>query len=212
LRGIPSNRTHIFNAAYSFDLGDHTHNKLAGGFINGWQVSGITQIESGADLSGLSGQNFGMNLNGATLPGTNGYLISNVSLLGTPDLQLNPVLTCNPTANLGTHQYINAGCFAMPSQIGQSGPTILPTMYGPAFFNSDLALFKNFAITESKKLQFRVDGYNFLNHALWSFPSGFNNLSLGFNPATGQVNNPNFGIATDKQGFRVIQLAVKFMF
>jgi len=26
------------------------------------------------------------------------------------------------------------------------------------------------------------------------------------------VNNPNFGIATDKQGFRVIQLAVKFMF
>ena len=55
---------------------------------------------------------------------------------------------------------------------------MLPAIYGPAFFNSDLGLFKNFQITESKKLQFRFNGYNFLNHPLWSFNG--NNLSLGF--------------------------------
>ena len=206
---LPSNRTHIFNAAYSIDLGDHTKSRLAGAVVNGWQLSGITQIESGANLTGFSGQNFGMNLNNATIPGTN-YLISNVGLLGTPNMQLNPVLTCNPTANLGPHQFINSGCFSMPTQIGQNGPTMLPAMYGPAFFNSDLALFKNFNFTESKKLQFRIDGYNFLNHPLWSFTGS--NLSLGFDPGTGKVNNPNFGTTTFKQGFRVIQLAIKFYF
>ena len=206
---LPSNRTHIFNAAYSIDLGDHTKARLAGAFVNGWQLSGITQIESGANLTGFSGQNFGMNLNGATVPGTN-FLISNTALLGTPNMQLNPILTCNPTANLGPHQFINSSCFSMPTQIGQNGPTTLPAMYGPAFFNSDLALFKNFNFTESKKLQFRIDGYNFLNHPLWSFTGS--NLSLGFDPGTGKVNNPNFGTTTFKQGFRVIQLAIKFYF
>jgi hypothetical protein len=123
---------------------------------------------------------------------------------------LNPILTCNPTAHLAPHQFINSSCFSEPNQIGQNGPAVLPAMYGPAFFNSDLGLFKNFQISESKKLQFRIDGYNFLNHPLWSFYGG-ENLALSFNSA-GQVSSPNFGYATDKQGHRIIQLAVKFYF
>jgi hypothetical protein len=207
---LPTNRTHIFNAAYSVLLPDLVHgNRFAGGVVNGWQVSGITMIQSGPNLTGYQNQNFGMNLNSATIPGTT-YDISNVSLLGTPDIQLNPILTCNPRANLGPHQYINANCFAMPTQIGQNGPTILPPIYGPGFFDMDLGLFKNFSITESKKLQFRVDGYNFLNHPLWSFNGG--NLGLSFDPTSGKVNNPVFGTTTFKQGHRIIQLAVKFMF
>lgn len=206
---MPNNRTHIFNAAYSVQLPDFVHGGVAGGFVNGWQVSGVTMIQSGPNLTGYQNQNFGMNLNSATIPGTS-YDISNVSLLGTPDIQLNPLLTCNPRANLGTHQYINASCFAMPTQIGQNGPTILPPIYGPGFFDMDLGLFKNFSITESKKLQFRVDGYNFLNHPLWSFNGG--NLGLSFDPASGKVNNPVFGTTTFKQGHRIIQLAVNFIF
>jgi hypothetical protein len=207
---LPSNRTHIFNAAYSVDLGNHTKNRLAGAFINGWRLSGITQIQSGANISALSSNGtFGMNLNNATVPGTN-FLISNVSLLGTNDIALHPVLTCNPTANLGPHQYLNPSCFAMPTQTGQNGPAILPAIYGPAYFNSDLALFKNFSFTESKTLQFRVDGYNFLNHPLYSFTGS--TLNLSFDPATGKVNNPNFGTTTNKVGNRVVQLAIKFMF
>ena len=71
-------------------------------------------------------------------------------------------------------------------------------IYGPAFFNADLGLFKNFQIKERMKLQFRANGYNFLNHPLWSF-NGNANLTLGFNGATGQLNTPNFGIVTQKQ-------------
>jgi hypothetical protein len=178
------------------------------GLVNGWQLSGITQLESGPNLSAIQGENFGMNLNSATIPGTS-YIISNVSLLGTPDIQLNPVLTCNPSSGLGPHQYINPSCFSSPKAIGQNGPTVMPAIYGPAFFNSDLGMFKNFNITESKKLQFRFNAYNFLNHPLWSFNGS--NLSLGFDPS-GAINTPLFGTTTNKQGHRVIQAAVKFYF
>jgi hypothetical protein len=210
--GVQStNRTHIFNAAYSIELGNPARDKILGGFVNGWQISGITQVESGANLTGFSsGSNYNLSLNSTKIPGTT-FNVSNVALLGTNGIELNPIETCNPTANLAAHQYINANCFAFPNQIGQNGPTMLPPVYGPWFFNSDLGLFKNFQISESKKLQFRIDGYNFLNHPLWSFYNG-ENLQLGFDPATGKVNTPNFGITTDKQGRRIVQLALKFYF
>jgi hypothetical protein len=206
----PSNRTHIFNVAYSFEMGNPVKNRMAGGFVNGWQISGIIQAQSGANLSGFSQNgNFNMGLNGAKIPGTT-YNISNVSILGTSDIQLNPILTCNPASGLGTHQYINPNCFAMPTGIGQNGPAVLPAIYGPGFFNMDLGLFKNFQIKESKKLQIRFNGYNFLNHPLWSFNGS--NLTLSFDPNTGKVNAPLFGTVTQKQGHRVIQTAIKFYF
>lgn len=210
---LPSNRTQIFNAAYSIVLPNPAKNKVLGGFVNGWQLSGITQLQSGANLWGLSGnQNFNMNLNSAKVPGTN-FNISNTSLLGTPNIRLEPLVTCDPRSGLGPHQYINPSCFAVPTEIGVNGPTVLPPIYGPGFFNSDLGLFKNFRITESKTLQFRFDGYNFMNHPQWSFPNnGVANLGLSFDGTTRQVNNPLYGSATDKQGHRIIQMAVKFMF
>ena len=60
-------------------------------------------------------------------------------------------------------------------------------------------------------MQFRVDGYNFLNHPLWSFPGG-QNLGLSFDPTTGKVSNPSFGTPGVKQGGRVVEMAVKFFF
>ena len=35
-------------------------------------------------------------------------------------------------------------------------------MRGPAYFDSDLALFKNFQITERQKMQFRISAVNLL--------------------------------------------------
>jgi hypothetical protein len=208
--GVQSgNRTHIFNAAYSIELGSPARDKIVGGFVNGWQLSGITQIESGPNLTGIQNQSFGMNLNSYKIPGTT-FNVSSVALLGTPNIQLNPVLTCNPAQGLAAHQFINPGCFSIPTAIGQNGPSILPAIYGPAFFNSDLGLFKNFQIKESKKLQIRFNGTNFLNHPLWSFNGS--NLGLGFDGGTGKVNTPLFGTVTQKQGHRIIQVAAKFYF
>ena len=204
-----SNRTHIFNAAYSYNFGKVARNKWAGGFLNSWQISGITQIQSGVNLTGRSNQNFGMALNGAKIPGTT-QNISATSLLGTPNIALTPIVTCDPKSNLAPHQFINASCFTFPNQIGQNGPTTLPVIYGPAYFNADLGLFKNFDIRERKKLQFRFNAYNFMNHPLWSFNGG--NLNLGFNGTTGLINTPTFGTVQTKQGHRIVQLATTFTF
>jgi hypothetical protein len=215
----PANRTHIFNAAYSIELGSPARDKIVGGFVNGWQLSGITQLESGPNLSGFAinnNNNFSLNLNGAKIPGSisdqnpTGINISSASLLGTNNIQLSPVLTCNPASGLGHNQFINAGCFSFPTAIGQNGPSVLPAIYGPAFFNSDLGLFKNFQFKEARKLQLRFNAYNFLNHPLWSFNG--TNLNLGFDGTTGKVNTPLFGTVTQKQGHRVVQAAVKFYF
>ena len=205
----PNSRKHLFNAVYSVDLPKANVNKWAGGIVNGWQVTGILQVESGPNLTGYQNQNFGMNLNNADIPGTN-FAISNVSLLGTPNIQLNPILTCNPASGLKTHQFINSSCFAAPTQVGQNGPTILPPIYGPSYFNWDMGLFKNFAITERQKLQFRFNFYNWLNHPLWSFNGG--NLNLSFDKNTLQPNNSDFGITTQKQGHRIIEMGVKYTF
>lgn len=216
----PNDRKHLFNAVYSVELPKATNiNKWAGGFVNGWQVSGILQAESGPNLTGFQNQNFGMNLNNAIIPGSisaqnpKGIAISNVSLLGTPDIQLNPILTCSPTSNLGPHQWINGNCFAAPTTVGQNGSTILPAIYGPAFFSWDMALFKNFAITERQKLQFRFNFYNWLNHPLWSFNGS--NLGLSFTQdSTGKItqSNSTFGETQNKQGHRIIELGVKYYF
>ena len=94
---------------------------------------------------------------------------------------------------------------------GQNGPMVTPPVYGPAFFNSDLGLFKNFQMGESKKIQLRFNAYNFLNHPLWSFISGSANLKPTFD-VNGRQTNSIFGVTTEKQGRRIIQLAVKFYF
>ena len=226
----PGDRRQLFNVAYSIEFGNPIHdNKFLGGVVNGWQLSGITQIQSGANLTfsnngpATTSDNFnlGGGLNGAIIPGSksvanpDGIAINNQSILGTNAVQLNPLVTCDPSSRLGAHQYINGNCFTIPTVVGQNGPTLLPVVYGPGYFNSDLSVFKNFNITESKKLQFRIQAYNFLNHPLWSFPDG-GNLSLKFSqdPATGAITqtNSNFGTTTAKEGHRVVELAVKFYF
>jgi hypothetical protein len=241
----PGDRRHLFNASYSINLPSPIHdNKLLAGAVNGWQISGITQWQSGSNLSGNTSENFNMSLTGASgipcptaalpdgtaypvvcgssaiIPGSvtatnlSGIAINNSSLLGTDAIALHPMVTCNPSSGSGGHTYINANCFAAPSAVGQNGPTILPAIYGPAFFNSDLGLFKNFQIKEKMKLQFRIQANNFLNHPLWSMSQG-NPLNLTFTQdATGKLTqtNGNFGTAQYKTGQRILELQAKFYF
>ena len=241
-----SDRRNLFNAAYSVDLGTLVHSShLVNGVANGWQLSGITQLESGANLTfggNISNQmpNLSYNMaiicvasaaeqaagiscpqSAAIIPGSispanpTGIAINNQSILGTSDQTLTPLVTCNPTGHTGPHNYVNSNCFAAPTVPGQGGPNLLPVSYGPAFFDSDLSVFKNFQIKETMKLQLRAQAYNFLNHPLWSFPSG-SNLTLQFeqDPVSEMITQANstFGTAYQKQGARVVEVGAKFYF
>ncbi|MBZ5727904.1 MAG: carboxypeptidase-like regulatory domain-containing protein [Acidobacteriia bacterium] len=197
-------RTHIFNAIVRWDAGKWLkRGGLLGAALNDWQISTITQWQSGVNLQAIWSSNF--NLAG-TLP--DGRPLSNWTILGTPDLPLQPRLVCDPRSNLRANQYVNGDCFAPPAA-GTNGDFIFPYVKGPAFFNSDLAAFKSFRCGEHRHVQLRFAAFNFLNHPLPSFlGSGESNLTLQFDPS-GRLTRPDFGVVTNKTGRRLVQLAIK---
>ena len=221
---LPNDRTNIFNVAYVYELPTmHSGNSFVKGAVNGWQLSGIVQYQTGADLQAAVTSNFNYSTYlpaGTTFDGvTEQYAIqaSNQNVLGTSDITLMPKVTgCNPGKGLAKNQYVNGACFAAVPQVGQQGTYVFPTMHGPGFFNTDLSVFKNFTwgASETKKLQFRFSGYNFLNHPVNTFINGDPNLNLTFTPDnTGTqitLNNPKFGYTDYRTGHRIMQGMVRF--
>ena len=70
-------------------------------------------------------------------------------------------------------------------------------------------MFKKFAISETKELEFRIESVNVFNHVNLDQPDGF--IGDPANPATnaGRIGNTAFG-GTDLQ--RNFQFALKFKF
>ncbi len=217
---LPNNRTHIFNVAYVYEFPKLAN---ASGFVkqiaNGWQISGIGQYQTGADLQASVSSNFnytGFIPAGTTFMGrtiVNAIQATSSNTLGSPDITLMPALVCDPRSGLKANQYINGACFSPTVTPGQQGSYIFPTLTGPGFFNTDISIFKNFTFgqSESRKLQFRFSGYNFLNHPNRTFLNGDQNLNLTLNSA-GSLTNPNFGTATNTIGHRILQMMIKFTF
>ena len=132
-------RTQVLNLSYSYQTGKLTD--AAHGLLNHWLISGITNFQSGANMQTGVSPSPSYYLQGNIGTGANAYPIESQSILGTPDVNLQPVLTCNPESNLAAHQYLNPSCFALPA-LGTNGRYIEPYAHGPAFFNSDLTLEK----------------------------------------------------------------------
>jgi len=231
---LPNNRTQIFNAAYVYALPIvHNANRFVKGAANGWQISGITQYQTGVDLQAAITSNFGYSAffkPGATFMGqtlqytdpNTGQVVpytvqaSASNVLGSPDLTLIPHLTCDPRKGLGPNQFINGACFSPFATPGQQGNYIFPTLTGPGFWNSDLSVDKGFTFgpSENRKLEFRFSAYNFLNHPNLTFVSGDPALTLTFNNAGVRQNNGGtvFGTATNTIGHRIIQGMIRLSF
>ena len=102
-------------------------------------------------------------------------------------------------------------------EIGNTGRN---STFGPNFFNTDMAVQKNFPIHESLFAQFRMDAYNAFNHTEW----GSFNTAITFNSAGQIINLPTqLGGTGGRLGFgalnsvransqRILQIGVKFNF
>jgi len=201
-------RSQIFNASYNFDLGSKYHgNHFVRGVVNGWQISGITNFQTGPNLLAINySTNF--NLTGPPVAGQQDA-IGNLSFLGTPDINLQPTVLCNPRANLAPRQYANGACFGFPAQGGANGVFNLPYLHGPAYFQSDLTLIKDFHLKAGHTLEFRAAAFNFLNYKLKTFSNiDASSLQLIY-PLT---SDQNFGRSIYNSGRRVIELAVRYQF
>jgi Carboxypeptidase regulatory-like domain/TonB-dependent Receptor Plug Domain len=190
--------THILNLGYVWNLPKPIHgNRILAGTVNGWQLSGYTTYQSGADLQPNLNGNLNASYAGLSYPtagapdipdntivladGLKSAAVNPSTWFGTSSINnLLPLLTCNPAKGLKSGQYFNPSCFSMPAY-GQQGTLIWPYIHGPAYFDSDLALYKNFKITERQSVQFRVSATNFLNHPLAQFGlAGNSDESLNF--------------------------------
>jgi Carboxypeptidase regulatory-like domain len=207
--------THVFNFAYIVNLPKYkTSNKFISGTINGWVLSGITQVQSGAPIQPNSNQGSLNAQYGNIAAGP----VSAQTYLGTNAFGGLPVaLTCDPRDGKKSGTYFNTSCFAPPA-FGQVGPIVWPYIHGPAFVNSDLSIFKNFNVTERQRIQVRFEAFNFLNHPLPEFNASGNNadVSLNFNQ-NGQLANTNQNATTtgaplNTVGRRVIEFAIKYNF
>jgi hypothetical protein len=169
---LPFDRTHIFNLSYNLNIPNLARgaidNGVMRGILNGWQMSGITTIQSGipirlrftGDISG-SGQ-------AVAWFGSDAFNVQGQSAGA-----VTPVYLGNPSkggTKLG-EKIFDLNALAIP-EFPNSGPAQPPFyLRTPGRSNFDVSFFKNFNISESKKIQFRTGFFNIFNQA---YPTFFN--------------------------------------
>lgn len=144
-------------------------NGFTNALVGGWQVSVINTMQAGTPFNITYGPNGSQAVSpqiSATYRGANEYR---------PNIVPGQKVTqgrSNRAANTGYVNYINFNAFVLPPIKDAAGNVLSP--FGnasrnpgrtPAFYQTDLALNKNFTTPiESLKIQFRTEFYNLFNH------------------------------------------------
>jgi hypothetical protein len=213
---LPQDRTHSFVLNYIYDIPglsrkgflDNTAGRL---LFNGWQLSGITSISSGAPVNVTY-----------SVTGINASQL-NRQITGSEDFAPRVVFSCNPNLGYGDrnlNEFVNVNCFA-PAQKGSIGmDSGYDRLRGPGLQNWDMSLFKNISIKERARIQLRLEAFDVFNHAEWAtfntgaqFTTGgtLNNLTSQLGGTGGRFG---FGAENTIRGNlqRVLQIAAKFNF
>jgi hypothetical protein len=153
--------------------------------LQGWDVTGILTLRSGFPFSVVSGRD-----NSLTSIGRD-----------TADIIGNPSLPGGRSTAAQLAQWFNTSAFTF-NAIGTFGTTGFNILEGPGFLNFDMGILKNFPISESKRVQFRFESFNIMNHPNFGNPDG-------------NVSNGTFGRITGLASGsvpRIIELGLKFQF
>jgi hypothetical protein len=175
-----------FVVSYDWELPIRKYEGFAGKVLDDWEVSGITQFQSG----------FPIRLN--TEDDTE--LINSLFFLGTEAPSLNGRLQIlNPKTNGGF--YLNYNQFSDPP-LGQfNNGTQRTICCGPGLEDWDFSVHKKISLTEAKYLQFRAEIFNIFNRTNFSNPDG------GYSDGISA-----FGKITSAGDPRLVQFALKFFF
>ncbi len=168
----------VFSALWELPFGK-SGSALARHVIGGWQLNAIQTMESGTPLS-LSAAVAGGGNRPNVVPGTSARL-------------------ANPTID----RWFDTAAFSNPAgyTYGNVSRT-LPDVHTDSVYNMDLSLFKNFAISERYKLQFRAEAFNISNTPTFGEPGrAINAATFGVVTATAFSPKP-----------REVQLALRLLF
>ena len=183
-KGLACDIRHRFALSAVYDVPSLGKSGFVHEVTRGWRLSTIFQLQSGFPFT-ISV--FGDTANAGTLLGENPIRAS---------------YTGQAIFGSGTHtaaSWFNTAAFATPAAFtfGNVGRN---TVYGPGRQTLDLALQREFAMTENIKLQLRAEAFNALNHTNLGTPNRF-------------VNTPQFGTITEAATpGREIQLGVRLSF
>ena len=183
-KGLACDIRHRFSMSAVYDLPAFRKYGLTGAVTKNWRLSAVYQAQSGFPLT-ISV--FGDTANAGTLLGEN---------------PIRANYTGQPVFNSGTHtadSWFNPAAFATPAAFtfGNVGRN---SVYGPGLQTLDLALQREFTVTEKIKFQFRAEFFNALNHVNLGTPNRF-------------VNTPQFGTITEAATpGREIQLGARLSF
>jgi hypothetical protein len=205
------NRPSRFIMNYSWDLPFGTHTGLLGGIANGWNISGVTTIQSGNLFTIIDSA-------AGTIYGTSSTTLDG----GYSRAQLCPGITYQSMYSSGGVEsriggpsggpgWFAADAFCKPPAIGNGydfGDMGPGAAKGPAQFNFDTTFQKITRVTEHQTIQFRAEFFNLFNHTQFNAP----NTALFASPLPDE-NSPNFGRLTSTSvNPRVIQFGLKYVF
>ena len=203
---------HIVIINYLYQLPFFREQKgFAGKALGGWQISGITQFQTGLPCSVIApnvdyagvGQdaNWGCGGNGQFW-----VLNGDPKIIGTFGPKGQWFATTNPD---GTP------IFTAPTPGTFNTQRVRNLIYQPGYQNWNMGLFKTFPVNERLRFQFRAEAYNVWNHPNWCANSGCNGTTnIGLNP----TNTATFGKVLSKgsgtsgQGERNLQLSLRLEF
>jgi carboxypeptidase family protein len=221
------NHTHRFVASGIYDLPYFTHsrNQWLRTFAGGWSVSGTLTFESGEYVTVLSGNDANQNGDAAgdrTIINTSGnpHQASPVVALLRTCPGFTPGGACTLTNAQRTVGYVATNPNARYIQAGNGALANAGrnTFLSPAIQNLDLSVFKNFAVTETKKIQIGADFFNVFNHPQY-VPGAVSTVDPITSAAASQYNTIAQGLTNlfvDSHVFsshpRVIQLRFRFTF
>lgn len=175
---------HRFAASVVYDAPALTRFAWSRVLTRNWQFSGIYQAQSGFPFT-ISV--FGDTANSGTVLGEN---------------PIRANYTGQPVFTSGTHtaqQWFNPLAFAAPSPytFGNLGRN---TVYGPGLQTLDVAVARNFRISEQAGFVFRIEAFNSLNKVNLGIPNRF-------------VNTAQFGTITESSTpGRQVQLSARLYF
>jgi len=146
-----------FVVSYDWELPIRRYHGFAGKVLDDWEVSGITQFQSG----------FPIRLNTED----DNELINSLFFLGTEAPSLTgPLQILNPKTNGGF--YLNYNQFSDPP-LGQFNNGTQRTLCcGPGLIDWDFSVHKKIPLSETKYFQFRAEIFNVFNRTNFSNPDG----------------------------------------
>ncbi len=206
----------IVNYSYDLPFGKDAMG-IAGKLRSGWQISGVTVLQSGDPLTFIdrnTGSAYGTN-QGALFLGGAGTAqfcpgMGNGNVLGTGSVYSRVV----------SHQYFNPAAFQAgvcepdPVPYGDAtalgwGNSGIGIALGPGQFNWDISVLKTTKLTEGLSMQFRTDFYNAFNHPQFTDPG----QSVGGSPSLVDITSPTYGRITNTSvNPRLIQFGLRFLF